>query len=222
MKRRAWVRQVGILLGIIMLPSALAAESILSSFHRPAPSNQEIEQHPHRMQQHQVSVVIEILDEEQAESVFGVDLPKHGIQPVSVMVHNNSGETYRFRKAQVEPATVPTSVAARAACPNPVITGLRFVRWGVLVVPVSVLKFFLEAVPRLYVPTLGEWVRRPVTCSDVQADFAKGELADADVPPGGLLAGFLFTRPMPPGTAVHLSLIDARSQHPLVFERRAP
>ncbi len=157
-----------------------------------------------------VSVVVERIGADQTKDIFGVDLVGRGVQPLTIQIQNRSGQTYTFRKANVDEHYISAAEAARYACPNPIITGLRFVRWIVCWIPAYILEQFVESFEGA--------TRRPLTNQDIRAAFMKEEITDTAIGPNGSLSGFMFIRPPPRGSRLNMKLINVQTQEPLVFE----
>ena len=174
--------------------------------------------YPGRVEHEQVVVAVEILSADQTKEIFNADLLRKNIQPISIMIHNGSGYSYEFAKAKVEAQAIAAGEAARAAYPNPALTGVRVVKWLVLWVPVSIAKFFVNIIPAFYFPSISEANRRPLLAGEVRDEFAQVEIPDKTIAPNESVDGFLFARPLPPGRPLHLSLVNAQTRQPLGFE----
>ena len=173
---------------------------------------------PGRVEQDHIVVTVDILRADQTQEIFNTDLLRKQIQPISIMIHNGSGQPYEFTKANVEAQHVSAGDAARAAYPNPILTGVRVVKWLVLVIPVSIAKFFVNIIPAFYFPSISEANRRPVLSSDVRAEFLQVEIPDKTIAPNESLEGFVFVRPLPVGKPLRFSLVNPKTQQPLVFD----
>ena len=172
--------------------------------------NSHLADSPGRLEKAKVSVDIQRIDADETISVFGVDLVGHGVQPLVIEIQNRSDQTYRFSKTNVDAHYIPAANAARYAYPNPIITGLRFVRWIVCWIPAWILGQFVEFFDGA--------IQRPLMNQDVRADFVKEEIADTTVGPNSSLAGFMFLRALPPGTQLHMTLTNVQTQDLLAFD----
>lgn len=159
-----------------------------------------------RIEKDGVSVAVDVMKPEETEDVFGADLVRQGTQPLLLMIHNGSAQTYRFRKADVDARYIPAAEAARHAYGNPVVTGGRMIGWAVWHVPAVVFR------------SVRKGLRRPVTAQDVRTDFLREEIADADIGPQGSIQGFMFVRPLEPGSRITVKLLNLGTQHAVVFE----
>ncbi len=163
---------------------------------------------PVKVEKDRVAVAVQLLDAEHSQAVFDVDLLRRGIQPLVIEISNHSGTAYRFTKAHVDAQYIPADRAARYSYPNPVITTLRLAWWLVSFVPVM-----------LFAQSVTEAAnRRPTMNRDVRRDYAQGEITDATISPNGTLTGMLFIAPRKPGTPLTITLLNASTQEPLVFE----
>ena len=168
---------------------------------------------PHgRMEQAGVSVDVEILDREHTVDIFDVDLVKKGVQPVMIKIHNQSTQTYRFKKADVDARYIPAATAAKRAYENPIRIGGRLVGRAVGTVPRWLLNSRREIERE-------QATDQPLFNREMQASFVQGEIPDAEVTPDGTLEGFLYLRPLEPGAHVRVRLLNTSTQEPLVFER---
>ena len=159
-----------------------------------------------QIQKDSVSVGVEVVDADQTQDIFGTNLLRRRIQPLVITIQNESDQTYHFSKADVDAHYIPASKVARHTYENPLITGVRMIGWVIWLIPACVF------------PSLRKNLHRPAMHRDVQADFAREEIADADIGPHGRAQGFLFIRPLAPGSRIRVKLIRVPTQEPLTFD----
>ncbi len=201
MKR--WL-SVLLLLGLtVALPSVgEAAQRLLDS---PRSANASV---PGRVQQAGVSVEVQVIDAEQTRNIFDVDLVGEGIQPLLIKIRNESGHTYRFSKASVDAHYLPAATVARKAYENPIVIGGEMIGRVVGVIP----KVILPSTSHRQTPS------QPLFNREVRASFMREEIADGDIGPNGSLAGFMYVRPLAPGSRISVRLINVQTQEPLTFD----
>ncbi|MBI3020674.1 MAG: hypothetical protein HYY59_01575 [Candidatus Omnitrophica bacterium] len=177
-----------------------------------------------RIQQDHVDVAVEFLDERQTKEAFHADFVRSGIQPVRLLIQNGSDQPYRFRKADVDPRSIPAASVARRVYVHPAETVARLVKWVAFFIPGLVFESIVEPATSLDFPGIEEAARRPPTPDNrsIKADFLKHEIADAEIGPNGSLAGVLFIRPPRLGSVLTVKLFTARTQQPAVFEVPTP
>ena len=170
-------------------------------FESPAPAAA-----PGRIQHEGVSVDARVMDADEVEDVFDVNLIRKGVQPLLITIRNDSQVTYRFRKADVDAHYIPAADAAKAAYENPVAIGGAIAQRAV-----SVLHQFIYPPPK---PVLD----RPILNRSVQQSFVKEEIPDAEIAPNSSLSGFLYIRPQAASTPLRVTLLNLQTQQPLVFD----
>ena len=159
-----------------------------------------------------VTVGIQVIDAEQTADIFDINLVAKGVQPLLITIKNGSGQTYQFRKADVA-RYIPAAEAAKQAYDNPLVVGGRLLRQVAAIVP-----------KLLFTQTRshGGVSPPPVLNRNIQQDFVREEIADGEIAPNGSLEGFLYLRPLEPGTPIRVTLVNAKTQEPLVIEQPAP
>ena len=161
---------------------------------------------PGTVQQAGVSVNVQCLTAEETNDIFDTDLVGKGIQPLVITIHNDSQQTYQFRKADVDDHYIPAATAARAAYENPIAESA-----GVATRALSKVWSLLPHKQKEALPS-------SVLNKEVRASFVREEIADADIGPGGSRSGFMYTKPQQPGSHISVRLINSQTQEPLVFE----
>jgi|GEM_PF-6200862 len=184
--------------------------------HKPTHTKHPIP-YPGEIVKDKVAVAAELLDREQTMSLFEVDLARHGVQPVSIRIRNGSDQVYRFRKADIDHPLIPAVNAARYASSNMLLTGVRFIRWGVLVIPVRITEFLLGLLPVVDF-SAEEANPFPVMNAQIRKDFQHVELPDADIAANESLDGFVFMRQASRGSLLKVKLVNNQTQQPLEFE----
>ncbi len=153
-----------------------------------------------------VTVEVQVLGAEEVKDIFGTDLVRRRVQPLLVKIHNGASQPYTFHKSGMVPPYVPAAQAARVAFENPIVVGGGLLKRG------------LGAVGRVILPVKKTAEERPVKNSELQAMFMQEELRDGELKPGAETQGFVFTHALPPGQPLVVSLINAVTQQPLIFE----
>ena len=170
---------------------------------------------PERIQQAEVSVEAHPLDPEETLDIFEVDLISKGIQPHVIKIRNESQQTYRFAKTNVDAHYIPAATAAKAAFENLVLIGGKAIGEAVSAIPRWIFPLHRNAPHRTS-------LSRPVLNREVQASFVKEEIPDREIGPRGSLAGFMFLRPRSPGHSITITLVNAQTQTALIFEIQTP
>lgn len=191
---------------ILMLSLALGRPGMSVAarelFDSPKPAHPS----PGRMEKRGLSVDVQALDAEHTRDIFETDLVAKGAQPLLIKIRNESGQTYRFRKADVDARYLPAAEAAKLSYENPVVIGGQALGRAIGFIPGLIFK-----APRKVPP-------RPILNRGVQESFVREEIADADIEPGGSLEGFMFVRPFSGGRRLRVTLINVQTQEPLVFD----
>ena len=196
---KGWARSPVLLLVGALVQGGCAS---LSSF----PSTGQTAAPAVRVEKAGVSVEVGVMSPEETSDIFGVDLIKRGIQPLMMTIRNGGAQTYRFRKADVDANYVPAAAVATHAYENPVVTGGRVAGW------------LLWHVPAFVFPSLQRGTRRPALRRDVRRDFAREEIADTEIGPGGVARGFMFIRHREGGGPLMVRLLNVQTQDVLIIE----
>ena len=204
---KSWINGVAVALALVLCLSPLGYGS--QQERRQADSAHTLSQIEHA----KVSVEVERYAADETQAIFGADLLRHGIQPLSLLIDNRSPQAYVFQKANVDAHYLPAAEVAQVAYENPVQVGVHGLLWTVLL-PLRALRV-LKNYPR---KTGKASFVGPPTNAEIQANFLKMEIADATVGPNGSLAGDLFIHPITPGSRITVKLINAQTQEPLVFD----
>ena len=180
--------------------------------------------YPNQVQKDRVSVVVELIDREQAKQQFHADLLGVKVQPLMLVIHNGSDQTYAFRKADVVQGYLPAASVARWAYVSPLETIARSLKWATFFLPGLVFESVIEPMTTLDFPGIEEAAQRPPPPNNqlIKSDFMRHEIADAQIRPNSTLAGVLFTRPLKLGSVIPVTLINAQTQQPLVVEVSVP
>ena len=180
--------------------------------------------YPGRVEQEQVAVAVELLDSRRTKEVFGVDFVRNGIQPLMVVIRNDSAHTYLFRKTNVDQRYIPAERAARMASPHPALQAARVIRWLVFLLPGVIFESIIEPATTLDFPGIEEAASRPPSSNRqrIKADFLQEEISDGPIRSNSSRAGVLFVRPLQLGSVIRLPLVDAQTQQSLLFELPTP
>ena len=177
-----------------------------------------------RVQKDNVSVAVALLDPQRTKETFHADLVRHGVQPLMVVIHNGSDQPYVFHKADVGSRAIPAGKAARRAYVHPTVIAARFVKWLFFLIPGLVFESIVEPASTLDFPGIEEAARRPSVPPHraIRDEFARHEIADTEIGPGRDHTGVMFVRPPKLGSVIPVTLVNARTQQPLVFEMPTP
>ncbi len=180
--------------------------------------------YPKHLEQEHVTLVVEFIDPQLTKGLFHADLLRHGIQPVVVIIHNESEQPYGFRKADVDAHYLPAARVAHWAMVHPARTTVRFMKWLTFLIPGVVVESIVEPTSTLDFPGLEEAACRPAIPNNryIHADFLHHEIADAEVGPHSSLAGLMFIRPPILGSIIPVSLVNTQTRQPLIFEVPTP
>ena len=160
---------------------------------------------PGVIEQEHIAVLAKRLSAEEIEQAFDENLLRRGVQPVSIEIRNEATEPARFRKADVNAHYVPAERVARYAYANPIVVGLRFVRWPIACTGAFIIRMGRE----VHCP-------KPVTNRDIREDYRFQEIPDAEIAPGGSLDGMLFL-PAASSGPVTITLTKTGSPQPLMY-----
>jgi len=171
-----------------------------------------------------VAVALALIDPQRTKETFRADLVRRGVQPLMVVIHNGSDQPYVFHKANVGSRAIPAGKAAQRAYVHPTVTAARFVKWLIFLIPGLVFESIVEPASTLDFPGIEEAARRPSVPNHraLRDEFARHEIADAEIWPGRDHAGVMFIRPPKLGSVIPVTLVNARTQQPLVFEMPTP
>ncbi len=169
-------------------------------------------------------MVVELIDREQAKQQFHADLLGVRVQPLMLVIHNESDQTYAFRKADVAQGYLPAASVARWAYVSPLETVARYLKWAVFFLPGLVFEAVIEPTTALDFPGIEEAAQRPPPPNNqlIREDFMRHEIADTEIRPNDTVAGVLFTRPLKLGGVLPVTLINAQTQQPVVVEVPVP
>ena len=178
-----------------------------------------LKDYSHQLTQDGVAVGLDWLGPAQAREIFHVDLARNGIQPLLVAIQNMSGQSYRLRKSEMGLRAIPASRVAALACPHPVRTLARHVKWLAFLIPGFVFETVVEPTSTLDFPIMREVSRRPSAsgCRDLREDFIRRELADGEIAPGEWRSGVVFVPPVRLGSTVSITLAPAGTQEKAVW-----
>lgn len=173
----------------------------------------------HQLTQDGVAVGIEFLTAPQAREMFHVDLAGNGIQPLLVAIQNASGRPWRLRKSEMGLRVIPAARVAALACPDPVRSLARYVKWLVFFIPGLVFETVVEPTSTLDFPIMHDASRHPAAsgCRHLREDFVRQELADGEIAPGQLRSGVVFVPPVRLGSTVSLTLTPAGNQEKVAW-----
>ncbi|MBI3996083.1 MAG: hypothetical protein HY352_00335 [Candidatus Omnitrophica bacterium] len=176
------------------------------------------------MRKEGVAVVARLLNPAQTRQVFHAHLVRNGAQPLVLSISNDSDQPYHFRKGDVDPRYIPATRAARWAVVHPAITATRLVSWMVMIVPGLLFECLIEPLTTLDFPGVEEASQRPSAPNNrtIREDFIRQEIADGDIGPREQRTGVLFLRPPKLGRVIPVTLINAHTQQPLIFEVHTP
>lgn len=176
------------------------------------------------MRKEGVAVAARLLDPSQTREVFHAHLVRNGVQPLVLSISNDSEQPYHFRKRDIDPRYIPAARAARWAMVHPAITATRLVSWIVMIAPGLLFECLIEPLTTLDFPGVEEASQRPPAPNNraIREDFIRQEIADGDIGPREQRTGALFLRPPKLGRVIPVTLINARTQQPLIFEVPTP
>lgn len=159
-----------------------------------------------RVEQAGVVVELHVLSARETEDIFDVNLVRKRVQPLVIRMKNESGTTYRFRKADVDEHYLPAATAAKQAYENPLVVGK------------SVVGRVLGYLPSKILRPKAKTSDRPMFNRAIQESFVREEIPDGEIGANGKLSGFLYVRPLEPGAPIRVKLMNVQTQEPLVFE----
>ena len=149
---------------------------------------------PGRDDHDDVSVVVKVLEPSLSRSLFQVDLPRHHIQPLLLLLHNGGGETYLFRKAAVDARYLHAEAVARMVSQHPSVTLLRFGKWLAMLLPGLLFETIIEPATTFDFPGIEEAAQRPPPTDNarIREAFARCEIPDGPLARDHTLEGAMF------------------------------
>ena len=179
----------------------------------------DVGSYPNRMEQQGVSVAALLFTPDETRDRVHIDLRRDRIQPLMIVMRNDSDQTYAFRKADVDARYLTARGAARGAQVHPVVHTARLVRWLVWLLPGALFNAVIEPSTGLPFDGVDEIARRPPTPRnrDVREDFLRHEIADGQIAPRESMSGLMFLHPPKLGSMLQVKLVNTRTQEPLVF-----
>lgn len=181
--------------------------------------NRDVTSYRNRLEQQEVSVAAFLLGPEQAREQVHVELLRDRIQPLMIVVRNDSDQTYTFRKSDVDSRYLPAREAAKGAQIHPVVHAARVTRWIIWLLPGVLFNAVIEPSTGLPFPGMDEIASRPPTPRnrEVAEDFLRNEIPDGQIGPHESVSGLMFIRPPRLWSTLPIKLVNARTQEPLVF-----
>ena len=179
---------------------------------------------PDRLEQHQVAVVIEPMSADDTKTIFGADLVGHRIQPLMLVLHNGSDQPYQFNKTNFGASYLPAAQVAQQAKVHPIITAVHWLKWMVFVIPGFVMEAVVEPASTLDFPNFEEAAHHPPAANPqgAEAAFRDAEIADQEIPPDTTCVGLLFVRQPAQGATIPITLVNAKTHQPLLFNVTPP
>lgn len=186
--------------------------------------SRELADYPGRVRKEGVSVVAALIGPSRATDVFGVDLLRNGVQPLLVIIRNDSPHPYLFRKANVDPKYLSAARVARLAEVHPTVAVARYLKWLFFIIPGFVFDTVVEPATTLEFPGMREAAQRPPRAHDprITADFVNNEIPDAEIRPQSSLAGVMFVRPLKLGGVLPVTLVNIDTRQPVIVEIPTP
>ncbi len=180
--------------------------------------------YPNHLEQDHVAVAVEFIDPLRAKDLLHVDPAKHGVQPLMIVIQNGSGQSYRFDKTDVGARVVPAARVASWAGPHPVVTVLRYLKWAAFFIPGFIFDTVVEPATTFEFPGIQDASQRPARFNRQQmsADLVEHEIADTAIAPDAAHAGFLFIRTPAPDGRLSITLTNARTRQPSIFDVPIP
>ncbi len=121
---KSWINGVAVALALVLCLSPLGYGS--QQERRQADSAHTLSQIEHA----KVSVEVERYAADETQAIFGADLLRHGIQPLSLLIDNRSPQAYVFQKANVDDHYLPAAEVAKVAYENLVVGGTHKLFWA--------------------------------------------------------------------------------------------
>lgn len=180
--------------------------------------------YPDHLEQNHVAVAVEFMDPLRAHDLLHMEFATRGIQPLMIVIQNGSDQSYRFSKADVGARVVPAARVASLAGPHPVVTVLRYLTWVAFLAPGFIFDTVVEPATTFEFPGMQDASQRPARFNRQQMsdDFVEHEIADAVIAQDSSHAGLLFIRRPAPDSRLSITLTNAQTRQPLVFEVPVP
>jgi len=183
-----------------------------------------IEDSGSQIQKEGVTAIAQFLDAGQTRSVFHVDLRDHRIQPILIMIRNDSDQGYLFNKANVDGRYFPAARVARLAQVSSVVIAVRYLKWLTWLVPGFVFDTVIEPASTLDFPGIQEAAQRPPRSHrhEILEDFLSHEILDGQIEPQSSRAGVMFIHPQRLGGTLPMGLINVSTGQRVEFDIPTP
>lgn len=140
-----------------------------------------VTEYKNQIDQNGVTVAIKVLNDDEIRSIFKRNIHERGVQPVFIVIQNNSKSTYEFSKSTVnKPIYFPHEAAER---------GRYSVGWRVVWFSPFIISVFLWP---LLLPALIGGAGAAEANQEMRKDYANKELPDGKIAPNGTSSGFLY------------------------------
>ena len=196
--------------------------------NQPAPAialpSTALKDYADRIQKEHVTVAVRFLTADQTRAAFHVDLHQRHIQPVLVMIRNDSDAAYRFNKASVDKRYFPAGRVARFAQVSRIAMARQYLRWLAFLIPGVLFDTVVEPTTTIEFPGIQGAAQRPPRAHPeaVRAAFLRAEIPDGDVAPHRAQAGVVFIHPPRLGREFPITLVNVSTGQPLVFDAQTP
>jgi len=156
-----------------------------------------------------VALAVHFFDINEARSIFDAETIKREVQPVYVILENNSDTTYYLKKSSMTPRHIPARIAAK-----------KCAYWTMMKQVASI--------PFLILPPLGiammvtNGVTGGTANNRIESDFESNELKDSRIMPNSSLKGVLFMPLFLPGDNLTIPLTTEDAKQNIVFEFQSP
>ncbi len=193
--------------GLLIIP-VLALTSGCASYRFGRLPSPYMGDQPNAVTQNDVSVAIKIMSCSEGLAVFDCEMCKRKINPVFIIIENKSGNTYSFRKGDIDSSYLPSEEVFKKCARS---TMGRLAPYGLLALcPFTWIVF----IPMF----ISEVINCPSINSRMRSDYTSSEIADSTIGPGRSISGVMFVAPFKSGELFTVPLVNKETGERVLFQ----
>lgn len=152
----------------------------------------------------EISVVAEVFNKDETERIFDANMISKGVQPVFIVIKNESNKNYIFKKENLNQKYIPAKDVAKKFSINMHSNALKLI-------PLS---FIFIGIPFLFMNA----TKTPKNNKARNYDYTSNEIDDVKIGPGRSLSGVVFIPVLDEKEKLIISLVEASTRKKVVFE----
>jgi len=159
--------------------------------------------------QKDVSLGVVFFDRSQSRKLFDAEMLKRGVQPVLILINNQSRTAYYFKKELINPSFISAEVVAKKCARKTMAKQLA-------------------SLPLLILPPLGiammisNGILGSTSNSRMEKDYMLKEIENSVVRPDSSLSGVIFMPVLSQEDKLTITLVAENTKRELVFELQNP